>query len=94
MSSYPHFSEVSKYDDIKFPITFSDIKNFEKINNSSVNIYGKDNEKSKNTTRIVPFYLSQVKLNLSVIHLLMIENTLVDANDDDYISEDEINISK
>ena len=46
----------------------------------------------KKTTEIVPFRLSQEKSNLPVIH--MIENTLVDANDKNYIGEDEINIFK
>ena len=47
MSSCPHFSEVLKYDNIKFPISSSDIKKFEKMNNLSITNYGKDNEKSK-----------------------------------------------
>ena len=34
----------------------------------------------KKTTEIVPFYISQEKSNLPVIHLLMIKNTLVDFN--------------
>ena len=36
----------------------------------------------------------QERSNLPVIHLFMIENTLVDANAEDYIGEDGINISK
>ena len=48
----------------------------------------------KKTTEIGPFYLSQEKSDLPTIHLLMIENTLIDAYDEDYIGEDEIDISK
>ena len=47
MSSFPHFSELLKCDNIKFPMSFSDIKKFEKGNNLSINIYCEDNEKSK-----------------------------------------------
>ena len=35
MSSYPHFSEVLKYNNIKFPISFSNITKFLKINKKS-----------------------------------------------------------
>ena len=45
-SSYPHFNEVLKYDDINFPIKFSDVQKFEKMNNLSINIYGEDPEEN------------------------------------------------
>ena len=48
----------------------------------------------KKTTEIVPFYLSQEKADLPTIHLLMIENTFIEPNREDYIGEDEIDISK
>ncbi|KAK5637863.1 hypothetical protein RI129_000146 [Pyrocoelia pectoralis] len=52
-SSYPHYSEVLKYDSIQFPIKISDIKKFEKLNNLRINLYCL---KGKN---VVPFLLSE-----------------------------------
>ena len=45
-SSYFHFNEVLKYDDTNFPIKFSDVQKFEKMNNLSINIYGEDSEEN------------------------------------------------
>ncbi|XP_036151273.1 uncharacterized protein LOC118648878 [Monomorium pharaonis] len=39
-SSYPHYTTVLKFDDIKFPVTLKDIKKFERLNDVSVNVYG------------------------------------------------------
>lgn len=86
ISSYPHFSNVLKYDNIDFPISFDGITKFEKMNKLSINIYCEDLE-GKNRD-IVPVYLSQEKSDLPVIHLFMIENNLIDINDDDYIGND------
>lgn len=38
-SSYPHFSEILKYDGIRFPIRLKDIPKFEFMNNISINTY-------------------------------------------------------
>lgn len=39
ISSYPHFSSVLKYENISFPIHLRDISRFEKLNNSSINVF-------------------------------------------------------
>lgn len=41
-SSYPHYSKVLNTDGISFPPSYKDIKQFENINDLSVNIYGLD----------------------------------------------------
>ena len=43
-SSSPHSSEILKYDDIKFPISLTDVTKFEEMNNLRINIYGGDRE--------------------------------------------------
>ncbi|XP_061704174.1 uncharacterized protein LOC133515618 [Cydia pomonella] len=48
-SSYPHYSNVLKLNRIKCPVTFLDIKRFEKLNKLSVNVYGiEDNNNNNN----------------------------------------------
>lgn len=66
-SSYPHYRNVLSYENIKFPITFKDIKKFEKINNLSINLYCIENKK------ILPCCLSDnYDDNIKVINLLML----------------------
>lgn len=71
ISSYPHFQDVLKTDGMSFPITFYDIKIFEK-NNSHLSfiIYGVKNSK----TLIGPLYKSKNHNNKKTIHLLFLED--------------------
>nr|CAI5863254.1 unnamed protein product [Callosobruchus analis] len=39
VSSYPHFSKVLKFGNIKFPITLKDIPNFEQLNGLAINVF-------------------------------------------------------
>ena len=92
-SSYPHFNEVLKYDDINFPIKFSDVPKFEKMNNLIINIYGEDPEENLEKLNIVPLYLSREKSNLPTIHILMTENKIIDAYNGDYEDNNKIEIN-
>ncbi|XP_044578876.1 uncharacterized protein LOC123261350 [Cotesia glomerata] len=63
-TSYPHFSEVLKYDGINFPIQIRDIAKFEKMNNLSINVYGLESDfsseksdKKSDECVIIPVYL-------------------------------------
>lgn len=68
-SSYPDFRDVFNLKDMKFPVSFSDIKIFEKNNpNISVNIYG-----LKKNKIIGPLYKSQCRRKHH-INLLLLEN--------------------
>ncbi|KYM96918.1 hypothetical protein ALC62_12413, partial [Cyphomyrmex costatus] len=40
-SSYPHYSSVLNLTDIEFPMTLSQIKKFENLNNISINVYAR-----------------------------------------------------
>ena len=51
-SSYPHFNEVLKYDNINLPIKFPDVQKFEKMKNLSINIYGEDPEENVKKLKI------------------------------------------
>ena len=44
-SSYPHYTTVLKFDDIKFPVILKDIGKFERLNDVSVNVYGIEEDK-------------------------------------------------
>ncbi|XP_051156391.1 uncharacterized protein LOC127278634 [Leptopilina boulardi] len=90
--SYPHYSQVLKYDDIEFPIRFEDIEKFEKLNKLSINIYGEEQDKNEKRD-IVPLYLSREKSELPVIHLFAVEIYDFNDNDQNFIHE-EIDRSK
>ena len=75
-SSYPHFKTELKYEGLNFPINLNDVKKFEKMNGLNINIYGIDLTENRKKYEIVPLYLSNAKKSdKAVIHLLMIENT-------------------
>ena len=75
-SSYPHFKTELKYEGLNFPINLYDVKKFEKMNGLNINIYGIDLTENRKKDEIVPLYLSNAKKSdKAVIHLLMIENT-------------------
>jgi hypothetical protein len=68
ISSYPHFKDVLKYQNIQFPITIKDVRKFEKHNNLAINLYCFERSK------ILPCSLgSQThKADIKVINLLML----------------------
>lgn len=68
-TSYPHFADVLNIDDLKFPVTFTDIKTFEKNNlNLCVNVYS-----IKNNRIVGPIYRSEFARKIR-INLLLLEN--------------------
>lgn len=70
VSSYPHFSSVLNLADMSFPVTFSDIKTFEKNNDDiSINIYGIENN---NITG--PLYKTNLKKKHH-INMLLLQNS-------------------
>ncbi|XP_071580493.1 uncharacterized protein, partial [Temnothorax nylanderi] len=54
-SSYPHYSTVLNVRDIEFPMTLSQIKKFERLNNISVNVYTIEGQK---TSTVLPIRLT------------------------------------
>ncbi|XP_071573140.1 uncharacterized protein [Temnothorax nylanderi] len=54
-SSYPHYSTVLDVRDIEFPMTLSQIKHFERLNNISVNVYTIEEQK---TSTVLPIRLT------------------------------------
>lgn len=70
VSSYPDFRNVLNVEDIKFPLNFLDIAQFE-VNNPeiAINVYG-----LKNNTVVGPLYKSKKTLNREVIRLLYLES--------------------
>jgi hypothetical protein len=65
ISSYPHFKDVLKYQNIQFPITIKDVRKFEKHNNLAINLYCFERSK------ILPCSLSSQthKADIKVINL-------------------------
>ncbi|XP_018404145.1 PREDICTED: uncharacterized protein LOC108780826 [Cyphomyrmex costatus] len=43
-SSYPHYTTMLNLDGIEFPMKLKDISKFERLNDSSINVYGIENE--------------------------------------------------
>lgn len=72
VSSYPNFRDVVNINDIQFPVTFSDIKIFERNNSHlRVIVYGLKNNK----TIVGPLYNSDKKdKSVKTVHLLLLEN--------------------
>lgn len=70
VSSYPHFKNILKTDDMKFPVTLADISTFERNNiDICINVYAlKDNR-----TIVGPLYRSNYKRKYR-INLLLIEH--------------------
>jgi len=66
-SSYPHFQDVLRYDDIDFPITMKNIKKFEKLNNLAINLYCIEGK-----NKILPCCLSNNHDSNRTINLLML----------------------
>lgn len=77
ISSYPHFSEVLRYDNINFPIQLKDVNKFEKMNDLSINIYTLS-KFNKNKIEVVPVSLSEFE-GKQIIHLLLMQQ----QNEDD-----------
>ncbi|XP_071652313.1 uncharacterized protein [Temnothorax longispinosus] len=68
-SSYPHYSTVLNVRDIEFPMTLSQIKKFERLNNISVNVY---TIKGKKTSNVLPIRLTDrtsVKKHVNLLYV-------------------------
>ena len=63
------------------------------MNNLSINIYGENPEENVENLNIVLLYLSQEKSDLPAIHLLMIQNKIIDVYNEDYVDNDRIGIN-
>ena len=92
-SSHSHFSEILKYDDIKFPISLTHVLKFEKMNNLRINIYSADREENDKKGVIFRFYISRKASNILKIHFLMIENSEIVIYSEDYFNNNEIGIN-
>ncbi|XP_071570633.1 uncharacterized protein [Temnothorax nylanderi] len=57
-SSYPHYAKILKLQDIEFPMTLKQIKQFEQRNDISVNVYTIEGEK---TPTVLPIRLTDRK---------------------------------
>ncbi|XP_071579397.1 uncharacterized protein [Temnothorax nylanderi] len=57
-SSYPHYAKILKLQDIEFPMTLKQIKQFEERNDISVNVYTIEGEK---TPTVLPIRLTDRK---------------------------------
>lgn len=80
VSSYPHFSEVLKYDGINFPISLKDIPKFEKLNQMSINVFTIDKKE------VLPLSLSKNDFNPH-INLLMLPCNYYDCDSDNESDE-------
>lgn len=67
ISSYPHFSNVLNYSNIKFPIKLKDIPKFELANSLSINVF------TYEAREILPLSLSKTNYS-TTINLLLIKN--------------------
>jgi len=72
-NSYPHYSTVLNFKDIKFPMTLNQIKKFENQNNISINVYCSEKKKELS---ILPIRITEKKMDKHV-------NLLYVQNDDD-----------
>ena len=90
---YPNFSEVSKYDDIIFPVSLTHVPKFEKRNDLKINIYGEDGEENNKKGVIVSFNINKETSNTPTVHLLMIGNPEIDIYYEDYFDNNEIGIN-
>lgn len=70
-SSYPDYSEVLELADIEFPMTLTQIKKFESLNNISIHVYCIEKEEKK--LSIVPYRLAD-KIMDKHIHLLYLQD--------------------
>jgi len=73
-SSYPHYSTVLNLKGIELPITLTQIKKFENLNNISINVYCIEKKKELS---IFPIRLAEKKMDKHV-NLLYVQN-------DDYV---------
>lgn len=76
VSSYPHFSEVLKYDNIEFPISLKSIPKFEKMNEISINVF------TIQKKEVAPVCLSKFEFSRKV-------NLLMLCSDNGYFDDDE-----
>lgn len=83
ISSYPHFNNILKYDNISFPIQLKDIPKFERLNNLSINVFTCERK------TIVPVCLSDNN-SLIKINLLMISAEQDNLNDGHFIGLEHI----
>lgn len=71
VTSYRHYSNVLKLDDIQFPVTFKQIPKFEQLNNISINVYILEgNEKLE----VIPAYLTDNNCQIHINLLLLTQN--------------------
>ncbi|XP_071640905.1 uncharacterized protein [Temnothorax longispinosus] len=68
-SSYPHYSTVLNVRDIEFPMTLSQIKKFERLNNISVNVYTIEGKKTSNVLPIRLTDRTSVKKHVNLLYV-------------------------
>lgn len=78
VSSYPHPSQILKYEGIYFPISLKDICKFEKMNNLSINVFTIEKKD------VVPIALSKYNFSTCINLLILSKYQL---NDDDVVKE-------
>lgn len=81
-SSYPHFQDHLKYDNLEFPMRLKSVKKFEEMNKLSINVYALEGKE------VYPVYLTSLNSENPVIHLLMIP-VESEHNEDSDTDEDE-----
>jgi len=70
-SSYPHYSTVLNFEDIEFPMTLTQIKKFENLNDISINVYYIEKKKELS---ILPIRLTEKKKMDKHVNLLYVQN--------------------
>ncbi|XP_077255644.1 uncharacterized protein LOC143893804 [Temnothorax americanus] len=68
-SSYPHYSRVLNLRDIEFPMTLSQIKQFERLNDISVNVYTIEGQKTSNVLPIRLTDHTSVKKHVNLLYM-------------------------
>jgi len=69
-SSYPHYATVLNLKDIEFPMTLTQIKKFENLNDISINVYCIEKQKKLS---ILPIRLTDRKMD-KYVNLLYVQN--------------------
>ncbi|XP_071653829.1 uncharacterized protein [Temnothorax longispinosus] len=70
-SSYPHYSTVLNIQDIEFPMTLRQIKQFERLNDISVNVYIIEGQKTLN---VLPIRLTDRTIDKKHVNLLYMQD--------------------
>ncbi|XP_077270167.1 uncharacterized protein LOC143901616 [Temnothorax americanus] len=68
-SSYPHYSRVLDLRDIEFPMTLSQIKQFERLNDISINVYTIEGQKTSNVLPIRLTDRTSVKKHVNLLYM-------------------------